>query len=760
MATTATAQALKRLPESEAFAFAVACGLASLPRTLPCRYLYDDRGSQLFDAITRVPEYYLTRAEDEILRAHAAEIRAAAGSTTLIELGSGTSTKTRHLLEAWSEHPEAAYVAVDICREALDGAASTLRPLFPGLELETLAGTYEASFPKFRKFSPATVAFLGSSIGNLAEPQLKAFFQMLDQNLYPGDCFLLGIDLVKEADILEAAYDDAAGVTADFTRNLFDRMNRELGTNLEVDEIEHIARWNPWEEQIEISARFPKATRIHLPSIGQDFSIAAGESIRTEISRKFHVDSMLQRLEGYGFESVATFTDRQAQFALLLARKVTPPQPRGDMALRQWQESREATERILTNLPDALLESQHSPLMSPLVWDLGHIANFEEQWIDAATGVQRDPSRAQADHLFEATAHPRSERLALDLPTATGAWESLRQVRAASEQKLARPTTNHQEELLENGLVLEMLAQHEAQHQETMLQSIGLMNDLAWQSTPHPASQSVAQKATHGHSGMTLVPGGSYRVGASTEGFAYDNEKPAHRREIEGFAIALAPTSNAEYLGFLEAGGYENPQFWSSAGVEWREASRIRAPLGWRQIAGEWFTTAMGHERPLAPCEPVIHISYFEAEAYARFVGKRLPTEFEWEVAASADLETGEPRTYPWGQLPPSPELADLGQYGPHPLPNGTFPEGRSFFGCEQMLGGVWEWTSSEFLPYPGFRAFPYEQYSAVHFDQGYRVLRGGSWATRPVAARNSFRNWDLPERRQIFAGLRLAADV
>ena len=357
MSSFATAPVFAREPENEAFAFAVASGLASDPRSLPCRYLYDERGSALFDQITRVPEYYLTRAEDKILRAHAHDIRRAAGPTTLVELGSGTSTKTRHLLDAWTSEPGAAYVAVDICPEALDGAAQALQKSFPDLKLQTLAGTYEASVPRFRQFSPITVAFLGSSIGNLADPQLDAFLEMLEQNLHPGDGFLLGIDLVKDGETLEAAYDDSAGVTADFTRNLFHRMNRELGTTIAADQIEHVAAWNSEEEQIEISARFPTATEIRLPTIGQEFSIASGEEIRTEISRKFHVESMLARLDAHGFSRQEVYTDREEQFAVLLTSKTAPPCPRGKRASRQWEESREATDELLSAVPDPLLEA-------------------------------------------------------------------------------------------------------------------------------------------------------------------------------------------------------------------------------------------------------------------------------------------------------------------------------------------------------------------------------------------------------------------
>ncbi|MDH3428245.1 MAG: SUMF1/EgtB/PvdO family nonheme iron enzyme, partial [Gemmatimonadota bacterium] len=191
----------------------------------------------------------------------------------------------------------------------------------------------------------------------------------------------------------------------------------------------------------------------------------------------------------------------------------------------------------------------------------------------------------------------------------------------------------------------------------------------------------------------------------------------------------------------------------SLSGAEVIELARGVGADGWLR------RTALGAE-PLEPSEPVIHVCWHEAEAYARFASGRLPTETEWEKAAAWDPACDEPRTYPWGEDPPSLQRANLDQLAFGPAPIGSFPEGRSAAGCEHLVGDVWEWTASEFGGYPGFKAFPYREYSEVFFGPDYRVLRGSSWATRPEVSRNSFRNWDYPVRRQIFAGLRLARDV
>jgi iron(II)-dependent oxidoreductase len=210
----------------------------------------------------------------------------------------------------------------------------------------------------------------------------------------------------------------------------------------------------------------------------------------------------------------------------------------------------------------------------------------------------------------------------------------------------------------------------------------------------------------------------------------------------------------------MRAGGYTRPELWSGAGRRWLEESSAQSPMYWVRDGDEWMTRVMDRVGPVRPDHPVCHVCYHEAEAFARWAGKRLPTEIEWEAAASWDPGSGRTQTYPWGDAPPSRELANLDQLGFGTAPVAAYPLSRSPIGCCGMIGDVWEWTSSDFGPWPGFEPFPYPEYSEVFFGNEYKVLRGGSWATRPGAARNTFRNWDYPIRRQIFSGFRCARDA
>ena len=218
-----------------------------------------------------------------------------------------------------------------------------------------------------------------------------------------------------------------------------------------------------------------------------------------------------------------------------------------------------------------------------------------------------------------------------------------------------------------------------------------------------------------------------------------------------------SPVTCGAFAGFIEAGGYIDPRWWDPEGWRWRACEDVRAPLFWTMEGGTWWRTRFGHVEPVPMDEPVQHVSWYEADAYARWAGKRLPSEAEWEKACGLDPATGSARGYPWGDDAPPPDRANLGHRASRPAPVGAFPAGASPCGAEQMIGDVWEWTGSWFSPYPGFRAFPYREYSEVFFGETYRVLRGGSWATHPTAIRTTFRNWDHPARRQIFAGFRCA---
>jgi len=304
---------------TEAFARAVAIGLGGDPKWLPCHYLYDAAGSRLFEEITAQPEYYPTRSEAAILEAHATEIREITGPVHLVELGSGYSVKTEHLLAAYSGEGEALrYVPVDVSASALVEAQQSIAKAFDDVEFTGIHGTYGNAFPVFRELSPQMVVFLGSSIGNLNPSEAARFWTSVTEHLPVGDFFLLGADLVKDRAVLEAAYDDAAGVTARFTKNYFARINRELGARLDLDAIEHVAAWNPAKERIEIWARFLAEQEIRIRALDASFRIAAGEEILVEVSHKYRVPELRRELARFGLHTRRVFTDEREWFALLL----------------------------------------------------------------------------------------------------------------------------------------------------------------------------------------------------------------------------------------------------------------------------------------------------------------------------------------------------------------------------------------------------------------------------------------------------------
>jgi iron(II)-dependent oxidoreductase len=258
-----------------------------------------------------------------------------------------------------------------------------------------------------------------------------------------------------------------------------------------------------------------------------------------------------------------------------------------------------------------------------------------------------------------------------------------------------------------------------------------------------------------------LVPPGSFTMGTSSEPWALDNERPAHRVDLPGYVIDAAPVTNGQYAEFIAEGGYRVPRWWSAAGWRHRVDNDLVAPQFWREeTSGGWWRRRFGVVEPVRPDEPVVHVCFHEAAAYAAWAGKRLPTEAEWEKAARWDPATGRSRRFPWGDADPTPERANLGQRHLGPAPVGAYPAGVSPLGVHQLMGDVWEWTSSGWHPYPGFEMFPYPEYSQVFFGGDYRVLRGGSFGTDQSAVRATFRNWDHPVRRQIFSGFRCARDA
>ena len=382
--------------------------------------------------------------------------------------------------------------------------------------------------------------------------------------------------------------------------------------------------------------------------------------------------------------------------------------PSPQEAIAALEEARAGTLALIAGLGEEDLERVHSPIMSPLVWDLGHIAAYEDLWL-AHRHAGLELLRPDLAECYDAFETPRAVRGEIEALGQADARVYLEQVRARTSAALAQNG-------LGDGTVYELVLRHELQHSETMRQTLqiaGLLppGDRAKLDQPPPHRQAGEQR-------WIALPAGPFAMGADDEGFAYDNERPRHIVDVAAFQIARHPVSNASWMHFSEGGGYERREWWSDEGWAWKLQYDITHHPA---IAAGAAGGAGG------PQSTACHVSWFEADAFARAHDARLPTEAEWEKAATWEQETDEAETF-----------------------ERETPE---------AIGAVWEWTASTFHGYPGFTAYPYREYSEVFFGEDYRVLRGGSWATHPRVATLAFRNWDLPQRRQIFAGVRLARD-
>ncbi|HKR50778.1 MAG TPA: ergothioneine biosynthesis protein EgtB [Pseudonocardiaceae bacterium] len=436
----------------------------------------------------------------------------------------------------------------------------------------------------------------------------------------------------------------------------------------------------------------------------------------------------------------------------------TPIAELGTAALRdhlaaELTRTRARSTALTEAVDDGELIRQHSRIMSPLVWDLAHIGNQEELWLVRDVGG-RDPVRADIDHLYDAFKHPRSDRPTLPLLAPIEAKGYLGEVRRKVLDVLER-TPLEGSRLAACGFAFGMIVQHEQQHDETMLATHQLRAGPAVLHAPTPAPRRVT-----GMPAEVIVPAGEFTMGTSTEPWALDNERPAHRACTGAYWLDTTPVTNGDYQRFLTDGGYHDPRWWSKRGWAHRCDAGLVAPQFWYLDSGSWWRIRFGIIEPVPLDEPVVHVSFFEAQAYAAWAGKRLPTEVEWEKAARFDPATGRSRRFPWGDEDPTSEHANLGQRHLQPALAGSYPAGASPLGVHQLIGDVWEWTSSGFTGYPGFVPFPYREYSEVFLGGDYRMLRGGSFGTDAAACRGTFRNWDHPVRRQIFAGFRCARDA
>jgi iron(II)-dependent oxidoreductase len=422
------------------------------------------------------------------------------------------------------------------------------------------------------------------------------------------------------------------------------------------------------------------------------------------------------------------------------------------LTLRTWvEDARRRTFELVADLSDEQLLGPKLSILNPLLWEIGHVAWFQEKWV-LRHACEHHSIRADADALYDSAAVAHDVRWDLLLPSRQDTLTYLHEVRDRVLEQLENPDAQ-----LTYFVLLSIF--HEDMHSEAFTYTRQTL------SYPAPRRQSTQPNTQLGPlPGDVEVPGGTLLLGATRDdSFVFDNEKWAHPVEVAPFQIARAPVTQAEFAAFVEEGGYRRADFWTTEGWRWRQSVQAEHPVYWQRAAGGWLRRDFDQWRPLEAHRPVLHVNWFEADAYCRWAGRRLPTEVEWEVAAAAiraDKGQGfgvRKRRFPWGDDGPAPSRANLDGSALGCVDVAALPEGDSAFGCRQMIGNVWEWTSSDFAPYPGFEVDPYKEYSQPWFFT-HKVLRGGCWVTQARLLRNTWRNFYKPDRRDVWAGFRTCA--
>jgi iron(II)-dependent oxidoreductase len=425
--------------------------------------------------------------------------------------------------------------------------------------------------------------------------------------------------------------------------------------------------------------------------------------------------------------------------------------------LANWlTDARRRTLELVGDLTDAQMLGPPLAIVNPPLWEIGHLAWFHEKWVLRHSG-KRLPLRPDADALYDSAAVAHATRWDLLLPSRTETLHYLKQVQEQILDLLQRRPPTAEEKYF---ILLSIF--HEDMHTEAFAYTRQTLQ------YPRPKLMvsgngfaTAASSSAGPWPGDANIPGGTFLLGATAdEPFVFDNEKWAHPVEVRPFTIARAPVTQAEFAAFVNEDGYGRRDLWSDEGWRWREEASALHPVYWQpESSGKWLRRDFDEWLPLEPHRPVVHVNWYEAEAYCRWAGRRLPTEVEWEVTAAAggqDLAKSK-RRFPWRDDSPTSRHANLDGSTLGCRDVADCPAGDSFFGCRQLLGNVWEWTQSDFLPYPGFVADPYREYSQPWFGN-HKVLRGGCWATRARLLRNTWRNFYRPNRRDVWAGFRTCA--
>jgi iron(II)-dependent oxidoreductase len=424
-----------------------------------------------------------------------------------------------------------------------------------------------------------------------------------------------------------------------------------------------------------------------------------------------------------------------------------------DAVLAAWvRDARQRTFEVVADLSDEQLLGPQLRIVNPLLWEIGHVTWFQEKWVLRHAGGQA-PIRPDGDSLYDSAAIAHDTRWDLPLPSRADTLAYMKAVRDRVLDRIEQGNlTDNERYFISLGVF------HEDMHTEAFTYT---RQTHGWRAPVFSGLEAANSGEGGPLPGDAEIPGGRFLLGAlrGEDPFVFDNEKWAHPVEVRPFAIARAAVTQAEFAEFVEAEGYSRREFWSEPGWAWRESSRAEHPVYWkREAAGRWLRRNFDQWVPLEPHRPVLHVNWWEAEAYCKWAGRRLPTEAEWEVAAAAEPageKLGEEkRRFPWGDDAPTAQHANLRWRAMGAVDVGALPASDSAFGCRQMIGNVWEWTASDFGAYPGFEIDPYREYSQPWFGT-HKVLRGGAWPTQPRLLRNTWRNFYMPDRRDVWAGFR-----
>jgi dimethylhistidine N-methyltransferase len=703
------------------------------------------------------------------LAEHAKEIVLLSGARTLIEHGSGTSEKTKLLLDAFYDVDQLdAFVALDAVDPAMQGSIEQLATRYPRTNVSGVTADFDADLSGVSTGPARLLLFLGGTIGNLGPNERARLLRRFADSLADGEHLLLGADLVKDPGRLVAAYDDAQGVTAAFEKNVLDVINANLGADFDLDQFDYVARWDEQAEVVDMVLRSLGPQDVTIPSLGLSVHFDDDEELRTEISAKFHPAGVTRELEAAGFDVVGQWQDAAGDFALTLARKERsqrsvdryrdeerseePSNGAPTVSPQSYREVRAATEALARQLSAEDQTIQSMPDVSPTKWHRGHVTWFFEQFALIPHRAGYRPIDDGYLYLFNSyyegagRRHARGERGLLSRPGVVEIGSYRETVDDAMEGFLIAGSSREATALVELGL------HHEQQHQELILMDIKHVlgvNPLAPRYSPREPS-ALSARAVHSL-GWVGHPGGLVEIGADSPsdatgamdfscGFVFDNESPRHRVWLEPFAIADRLVTAGEWLQFIEDGGYHDANLWLSDGWAVNQTERREAPMYWSRGDEGWGVFTLHGREPLRPNEPVVHVSYYEADAFARWAGARLPTEAEWEAVATAA---------------PSPEIKPIALH-PRPASPARF-EGEP----RQLFGEAWQWTSSAYLPYPRFEPLKgvVGEYNGK-FMVGQHVLRGSAAITPPGHARITYRNFFPPGARWPFTGVRLARDA